>query len=330
MAKKIITGYHVFIDTNVLVRLYALSNDTLTEVEKFVALIKTGKIHLLVTQQVVDERARNRDAEFAESLKRLEKLDTSLQLPRFAEHHTSSKNLFESLKSLKAAKTDLLADIRSELDNDGLKADKVIQELFDASEIIERTDDIIERAEKRRKLSNPPGKKDSLGDQINWEIMLDSVEEGNDLHIISHDGDFKGAIPGSPNFFLRGEWNHKKGASLYLYAGLAEFAKSHFPDIKLPSDALKHDAINKLVNSSSYETTHKAISELNALMEVLTEAEAIRLLKAVTSNCEISDIINDKDVKKFFMALFEEFYHATSFILDEELEGISEEIFSIL
>jgi predicted nucleic acid-binding protein len=321
---------HVFIDTNVLLRFYAYSDDTLAEVEKLSALVKAKEIKLCVTQQVVDERARNRDKELIESMKRLDQLGASVQMPRFAEHHPAAAEFATAMKQAKKAKTELVAAIKKEMEEEGLRADRVIQALFDASDVLDRTPDVVRRAMLRRELSNPPGKKESLGDQINWEIMLEHVPEGTDLHIVSRDGDFKGGIlEGVANFFLRGEWNQKKKARLFLYSGLAEFANAHFPQIKVPSDAIKSAAIKKLAASGSYAQTHAAISDLHPILGDLSKEDGLGILAAITQNNQISDIICDDDVKAFYKDLYHKFLLDTSTELDAQLEAVSEEVFGV-
>ncbi len=321
--------FQLFIDTNVLLRLYAFSDDALIEVEKLSELIRLKNIRLLVTEQVVDERARNRDQAFAESLKRIGEISTSVQIPRFAEHFLEAGELRLALEAAKAAKTKLQSAIAKELKEDGLKADKVIQAMFDSSLVLKRTEQIIERGRLRRELSNPPGKKDSIGDQINWEIMLEHVPEGEDLHIISRDGDFAGAVNGSPNFFLRGEWNHKKKANLFLYNGLSEFTKTHFPDIKVPADVKRASAVTKLMEAGSFQSTHSAISELEDVYNELTFEDALLLLTAATINFQITAILTDDDVKTFYQKLYSKFWGKTSASLDAMLVELAPEVFDV-
>ena len=142
---------------------------------------KQKKIKMLITEQVIDEHARNRDREVAESVKRIDQIPTSAQIPRFAEHHESTKKLFDAIKYIKSAKTELVESVMAELKGGGLRADKLINELFALSPTLKRTPETYNRARIRRELGNPPGKKESLGDQINWEILLSSVPEKNRL-----------------------------------------------------------------------------------------------------------------------------------------------------
>ncbi len=311
---------HVFIDTNILLRFYSYSNDALHECEKLTALIAAGQIKLVLTEQVVDERARNRDKEVAESLKRLEQIAPSVQMPRFAEHHEAAGKLTSAIATARAERKTLLEAIKSEMEEGGLKADQVIQAMFDASEVLVRTPEIIERARLRCELNNPPGKKESLGDQINWELMLEHVPLGTDLHIISQDGDFKSQVrEGFASFFLRGEWNFKKSASLRLYPGLSEFVKEHFPQINVPSDAIKVTAISELVSSGNYSWTHNQISTLSSLFDQLNLEDAILLFKGFIQNSQINDIQSDPDVKDFYGKLYKKFSSAISGELETQL-----------
>jgi len=321
---------HVFIDTNVLLRFYAYSDDNLSEVEKLSALLQAGQINLLVTEQIVDERARNRDKELNESIKRLEQPALTAQIPRFAEHHASAKKFQIAMGEAKAARSELMAEIKAEIGEGSLRADRVIQQMFDSSKVLSRTSEIIQKASLRRELGNPPGKRESLGDQINWEIMLECVPEGTDLHIISRDGDFGGGPAGSAvNFFLRGEWNFKKKAKLHLYSGLSEFAKAHFPHIKVPSDAVKAACIKKLASSASFSTTHSAISELMPMMDSLDNSDLLQLLSALTENTQISSIIDDPDVKGFYSEVYNKAFFTVPPELDSKLEVISKDIFAV-
>lgn len=214
----------VFIDTNVLLRFYAYSDDSLGEIEKLVALQNSGDIKLLITEQIVEEHFRNRDRELAESFKRLESIVSSAQIPRFVEHFPQAKTLRESLAKAKEAKTELLKALKEELAAGKLRADKLIENLFASAAHLQRNVMDVEHARLRKELGNPPGKKDSLGDQINWEILLRECEAGKDLHLVSRDGDFHGAVvDGLPNEFLRHEWKTKKSANIYLHRGLADF-----------------------------------------------------------------------------------------------------------
>lgn len=311
------TMLHAFIDPSVLLRFYSYSDDALSEVEKITALVQSNSIKLYVTEQIVDERARNRDKQIADSLKQLNQISGPVQMPRFAEHHEAAKKYLAAMDQARSARKELALAIDAEIAAGELRADGVIQDLFEAATALPRTDKIIEKARLRRELGNPPGKRDSLGDQINWETLLDCVPDGVDLHLVVKDADYQGVSGDAPNFFLRGEWNHKKKGKLALYSGLASFTKAHFPEIKVPSDALKGTAIKELAGSGSYQWTHKQVAVLDSIFSSLTLADAIVLFRAFIDNDQIHDIQTDSDVHNFYKKLYAE--HGSQ--LDMELES---------
>lgn len=320
---------NVFIDTNVLVRFYAYSDDSLDEVEKIVALHKSNDVNLLITEQVVEELYRNRDRELAESFKRLESITTSAQIPRFAEHYAQASTLRDALKKAKEAKVALVAEVTTALGDGTLRADKVINDLFESVSILPRSAKDLEAARLRRELANPPGKNSSLGDQLNWEILLRACDEG-DLHLVSRDGDFKASVlEGVPSQFLAKEWRQKKNGELHIYRGLAEFAKKHFSTIKLPSDATKSSWIKKLVNSDSFSETHDAISNLRPLFQDIKWIDAHLLLISALENNQIGWIISDDDVKSFYREIYLKYYAQVPSDLDEKLVELNSEVFDV-
>lgn len=322
---------HIYIDTSVFVRFYSYSSDALNEVEKLSALIVSDQVCSYTTDQTIDELYRNRDAEIAEAMKRVEGLPVSVELPRFAQELEEAKGLTSAMKQVKGAKNALVSKIRETLHSDSLKADSIIQEIFDGSTLIKRSRAIIEKAEYRVKVGNPPGKGSGIGDQINWECLLEEVPEGTELHLISLDGDYSAkGEKGRVSHFLSREWKKSKGAEITLYQGLGEFTKKHFPDIKVPSDAIKLSAIKKLTKAGTFSTTHEQIAILEGVYGDLNANDAIVLLKAMTDNSQIYGIATDTDVKAFYEKLYERFYFDTTTDLDAALKEVAPYFDSII
>lgn len=317
--------FHLFVDTNVLLRFYAYSDDSLSEIEKLSALQKSGQINLLVTDQVIEEHFRNRDRELAESFKRIEAIASNSQIPRFAEHYQESKELREILGKAKDARSKLVAILKADIAENKLRADQVIEDLLSSAQVLRRKSQDVELARLRRELGNPPGKKDTLGDQINWEILLRGCPDTEDLHLVSRDGDFQGnVIDGVPNNFLSREWKQKKQANIFIYKGLSEFVKAHFPDIKLPSDALKSSLIKKLASSPSFTTTHEVIAELSVMKAELTASDAMQLFQILIDNSQVNWILTDVDVDEFYGWLWTKFFLDVPLELEEKLGELSE------
>jgi len=65
----------------------------------------------------------------------------------------------------------------------------------------------------------------------------------------------------------------------------------------------KNAAVDKLVDSSSFQMTHSAVAEVAQYRQFLTKDDAERLLTAAGENSQIRWIISDSDVNAFYLEL---------------------------
>jgi len=66
---------------------------------------------------------------------------------------------------------------------------KSLKPIFDLS--ITETAEQLERARRRKEIGQPPGKsKDSLGDEISWEQLLDGSTDKGEIWIVTGDSDY--------------------------------------------------------------------------------------------------------------------------------------------
>jgi hypothetical protein len=113
-----------------------------------------------------------------------------------------------------------------------LAADKVLDELVEKANVYAEDDSIFQRAVARMQKGNPPGKPGSVGDQYNWEYLLEHVPH-DDLHIVSKDGDYvSGLNTGRPHPFLEKEWNSRKHANLHVYSELRPFIDKYLAGLE--------------------------------------------------------------------------------------------------
>ncbi|GAA4214354.1 hypothetical protein GCM10022253_06850 [Sphingomonas endophytica] len=299
---------HIFIDTNVFLAFYAYTKDDVEALKIVSELAKAKKLILHVPDQVVYEFERNREAKIAESTREFEKGGKSPGVPRYMSAYNEAKEYSEASKGLQRARDALLKKARADAESRQLAADRTFDNLIAEANLIITTSEIIEAAKKRRIVGNPPGKKESHGDQINWEALLAGVPEGSDLHVISKDGDFASPLSATqPHYFLKTEWSRAKTGTLYLHEELRPFLNSHFPSVNLATDVERHAAVDSLENSAAFATTHAAIAKLEALFDALTWSDADRILTAGETNRQISWIGSDSDVSRFYLRLIEKF-----------------------
>lgn len=291
---------HLFIDTNILLSFYAYTNDDIEELRKLIKLITTNQLKLYLTQQVKDEFYRNRENKLKESLKNFQSFSAPTGIPRFMHGYVSIKRYRDALDELSKAKDEAIQQAKKEAKDGSIAADTLFEDISNAAIIINTTNKIYEAATRRMNLGNPPGKVGSLGDRINWEILLEEVPEDTDLHLISKDGDFGSPLLDAPNSYLVDEWRIKKNSSLHLHDQLKPFLVQYFPQIQLAIDVEKRVALDRLINSGSFATTHNSISNLQPFVDVLTPQEIDELMKAVENNPQIGWIAQDPDVSNFY------------------------------
>ncbi len=142
---------------------------------------------------------------------------------------------------------EVLSRVNSQIQSRELFADQLIGEIFESSSISKVNAKAYAAASRRVALGNPPGKRGSMGDAINWVVLLQAVSKGEDLHIISADGDFFSVLDESkPKPFLADEWASEKDGCLYTYRTLSEFMDQHFDGTAFSYDKNKEALIDSL------------------------------------------------------------------------------------
>ncbi|MEN9221929.1 MAG: PIN domain-containing protein [Thermostichus sp. BF3_bins_97] len=289
-------------DTNILLDLYHLSGPDLEELRKLTKMVEKEKVELLVSSQVVDEFWRNRERVIADALKQFRESKAAAKVPNIIRIYPEAQDLKAVVDKANELVKLLTSKVTSDIEDDALKADGVIRELFSAIKVGDITDEIFERGKRRHELGNPPGKRDSLGDAVNWEWLLEQEISfwDDELVIISADGDYESELTkGKPREYLLREWKKRNAAcELILEKSLTSFLLKYFPDIQLAEELDKLDEIERLEQSSTFASTHSAIAALDKYDD-FKDAEVKRIVEAYLGNNQILWILGDPDVKAF-------------------------------
>lgn len=290
---------HVFLDTNVLLSLYKLSGMDLEELKKVVKLVEVGKLEVHMNSHVCDEYWRNRESTIKECLDRFTAVKSSQVVPNLLMPYPKTEELRKAL----GVASDLVKQIREQADEDtranNLEADKLVEALFKLSKPDQVSTEVLDAALSRHSRGNPPGKGSRIGDEVNWEWLLAKFPKGNDLHIVSADGDYESDLhPTEPREFLLREWHAQKQSNLYLHKSLPPFLKATFPQIKLADEVEKAFLVEKLEKSWSFASTHQAIKSLDKYAD-FTDDLLLRLLAAYNENNQVYWILEDEDVRAF-------------------------------
>ncbi len=179
-------------------------------------------------------------------------------------------------------------------------------------------------------LGNPPGKQGSLGDAVNWELLLETVPDDEDLHFVTEDKDFYSPMnPEMANPFLEAEWHDRKSSSLYLYRTLSKFLGQHFDGISLSFDTEKQALIASLNESWNFARTH-SIAEALSAYRYFSFNEVTAMLDAALKNSQVGLILADADVDELYQRAIiphrKKFTEARHIELVEQILEPSEEV----
>jgi len=322
--------HHVFLDANVYLRFYKLSDADVKELGQLVTLVKSGEVKLYLTEQSRDEFNRNRDEAIAESLKGVREQVLKPSFPRMFRDHARFAELRKAVSSYEDQRQQMLQDITDAAMKRELAADRLIAELFELAEFVPLTDAIWETSRRRYDLRNPPGKGKSYGDAVHWVSLLDAVPDGQDIFVVSDDADFRSKLdPTQMSDFLKEEWRRKKGATAVLYASLPDLFRDHYPDLHL-LEALEKEmvqralAVRSLAGSANFQQTHAAVEAVSRFSDFLPQ-EVDELLLAAVNNTQIRWIIEDDDVFGFFTGLVREHQDSVDPGLLAEFWGLFED-----
>lgn len=231
----------ILIDTNIFLDFYRSNNQPIN-------IFNTLKEHIdkiILTDQIIQEFDRSRELVIKklkqnfQSESNLDNFSSSYlqNLPEFKElihlqksYKTKQKEVVNKIDEiLKDPSLDPIANFFKEFVNESLKQERVLYS----------TDNIIQKAEKRKKIGNPPtSDKYSIGDEINWEIVLENLQE--DIVIVGRDNTY------SENFtFLRKDFHKKTGC---IVIGLTE-------------------KITNALSTSGVVTTKELVEEENKIIE---------------------------------------------------------------
>lgn len=252
---------YLFIDTNILLSFYHLTNEDLEELDKLAVLIQNEEIDLIVTEQLRDETRRNRARRLKDSFEPFRKLKLNVVYPAYCKGYQQYEQLRLYQKAYDKTHSELVNAIHTDIQKRKLRADLLIEELFQAGKLVRHSPELTSKAQLRSALGNPPGKPESLGDALHWEALLEKVPNYNKLTIVSDDADYASPLdPDKIGEFLEAEWKEKKSSPVLFYRRLSSFFSVHYPNINLTEEKEKDAWVSQLASSGSFEETHRITS----------------------------------------------------------------------
>ena len=290
---------NLFIDTNIFVRFYETSSESLVELEKLVALLRSKQATLWLPDQVQKEFWNHRERSIENNLAAFEKGSLMVSVPLLVKEDAEFGNLSELASALEKKRAEIVSRVRKEVEEENTRADRLVKQLFGLSVKIETRGAIFAQARERALRHLPPGKGEGVGDRICWEALLSAIPEKQDLCIISDDGDFESeSVNEQVGSYLRHEWKTKKSGTISLWKRASKFLVKQFPDAA-NAVQLEHSLfIERLEKSASFADTHRIMAESHELGNIPLPLVQ-RLGQALTNNSQVYWILGDADVKPF-------------------------------
>ncbi len=291
----------LYLDTNVYLSFYHLSNDDLEELKKLSVLTNSGKLTLYLPEQTKNEFYRNRDTKIADAIKRFNDNKLNNVFPQIIKDYETEYNLMRNAaKEYEKNKQLILENIKKDIIGRNLKADIVIEKLFNNAKLITISETLLTKAKMRFDLGNPPGKNKSYGDALNWESLLTVVDDFDNFFFISDDKDYYSEYDKNLfNSFLLLEWEKRMPLTTFkYYKSLSNFFKEKFPEINISTELQKEQLINKLSSSSSFSETRNVLRELKNYDD-FTSKQLDDIVYSAISNNQIYWIRNDEDINEY-------------------------------
>jgi hypothetical protein len=202
----------IYTDTNPLIDFYQAALDKIEVLDE----ITKHKATLVFTRQTINEFRRNRVATliwlFAEFKKTVEVRNPyTTSILRSLPTHKELTSLLKEYKKKAAEVGDYLRRLIESEANDPI-AQKLATLWSDAAvKIFETTDELVDKAFRRKLLGSPPTSPDkhTVGDELNWETLLENMTE--DLIIVTRDRSFL-----HNEALLKAEFNFRTAKNLIL------------------------------------------------------------------------------------------------------------------
>jgi hypothetical protein len=278
---------NLFIDANIFLSFYHYSKEDLERLKDLNTLIyRTENIKLFISSNLYDEINRNRESKIKDALIKFNDNNIKAEIPYLLKNYKETEKFQKLIKDANKIKNELLIKLKKDIKNKALKADYFIEYLLKGS-IKEIDKEIIELAKRRFDLGNPPGKRKSYGDAINWEYLLKHVPEKEDVYIVSSDGDYSSPLNEEDIAdFLKTEWKNRKKSEVFFYNSLNKFFSDKFPGTKLDNEYIKDMIIKKFENSNSFNAARKNLKELYEIND-FSPSQLNKILKASITNDQI-------------------------------------------
>ncbi|MCP9751260.1 PIN domain-containing protein [Ferruginibacter sp. HRS2-29] len=230
----------ILIDTNIYLDFYRSNNETLKLFKELVNHFDK----IILTDQIIFEFERSREGVIKkvrqnfEAESRIENFSSS-----YLQDLSEFKDLIELQKQYKVKRTTLINKLNENLEDPSKDPvasffKEFVDESLKNDKIYRTTEDIIQKANNRKLIGNPPtSDKYSIGDEINWELVIANVKE--DIIIVGRDNTYNDNLS-----FLKKDFHKNTG---HLIKGLTDSITKALGSVGVETNQELKDAEEKLI-----------------------------------------------------------------------------------
>jgi len=235
----------IFIDSSIFIKMFSFDYDSSPNLKKVLELIESNEIKLVLTDQIINEVQRNREERLGVLLKKLrEWKDKTLKIPPFCQEIAPSK-------AIKKLSEKLYEKLLKQAKEESLEIDKLFKKLISKATILKTDNEVVKDARERYNRGNPPGKKNSYGDCINWVILLKEFPNEKNLYFLTADKDFLSPLDQNIfSLFLTKEWEKTKKSKIIHYDSLSVFLKKEASQSQITEEEIEEEKEAKPIYSS--------------------------------------------------------------------------------
>lgn len=299
--------YKIFIDTNIFLDFYRINDKN--DINTLIVEMSKYKDSFINTEQSKDEFLRNREKAIDNFIVILngqsnKPYNTFIStLPNYDQYKQSIKKANEAIDEV--VKECLV--VKDEIGKDPIyKMYKNICGLM-----FERTDEIIDRAIKRKYIGNPPySDKYTCCDEIIWESLLANCKD--DLIIVTRDKTFK------ENFsFLQAEYKNKNGKDLKVVQLISDAIRLNG---EIPSEQMENTEMDLTLenNCNDYGNLDKSSTWANIIYYILEEFDGQATLNEIYEKAEklvkvnFPEKSNNKDIPATIRGILQRYSSGSS------------------
>jgi len=230
---------NLFIDTNIFLSFLEVSGKdgikTLDELEK---LVNEKKLFLIFPKITQDEFIRNISKVILE-------FNANISFPKNSSNAPileNKKELKSKLETIRKQYAELMKEFKKEYLSvvEQTKA-RIEQKLFKIALYPMDETKYYKQSFYRKLIGNPPGSGGTIGDQLEWEIILNEYID-KDLTIITNDPSWKDISDETKlHPFLKNEWKQKTNKELMFFSTLGEFINKYTKTVKITEDEIKNE-----------------------------------------------------------------------------------------